>query len=87
MPGESYRSRLRSLLLYLCYVFPAVLVLRISLCVDSARALWASFCFRFVVYELFVTLPLTINENMKMAVIAAHRNAGVSLAVTEKCKV
>ena len=34
MPGESYRRRLRSLLLYLCYVF----------CVDSVRALWASFC-------------------------------------------
>ena len=57
------------------------------LCVDSARALWASFCFRFVVYELFVILPLTINENIKMAVIAVHRNAGVSLAVTEKRKV
>ena len=32
-------------------------------------------------------LPLTINENIKMAVIAVHRNAGVSLAVTEKRKV
>ena len=25
MPGESYRRRLRSLLLYLCYVFPALI--------------------------------------------------------------
>ena len=26
MPGESYRGRLRSLLLYLRYVFPAVII-------------------------------------------------------------
>ena len=35
MPGESYRRRLRSLLIT-------------PLCVDCARALWASFCFKFV---------------------------------------
>ena len=43
MPCESYRKRLGSLLLYLCYVFRVRIN---SLCVDSARALWASFCFR-----------------------------------------
>ena len=26
MPGASYRRRLKSLLLYLCYVFPAVII-------------------------------------------------------------
>ena len=46
MPGESYRRRLRSLLLYLCYVFR---VIRNSLCVDSDRVLWVLFCFRLVI--------------------------------------
>ena len=32
MPGESYRRRLRSLLLYSCYVFRAL----INKCVDSS---------------------------------------------------
>ena len=40
MPGESYLRRLRSSLLYLCYVFRAL--------INSARALWGSFCFRFM---------------------------------------
>ena len=43
MPGQSYRRQLRSLLLYLCYVFQLN-----PLCVDSARVLWASFCFKIV---------------------------------------
>ena len=47
MPDESYRGRLKSLLLYLCSVFRALELT--PLCVDSARALWASFCFRFLV--------------------------------------
>ena len=47
MPDESYRRRLRSLLLYLCYVFRTLELT--PLCVDSARALWASSCFRFLV--------------------------------------
>ena len=45
MPCESYRRRLRSSLLDLCHVFRAVIN---SLGVDSTRALWASFCFRFL---------------------------------------
>ena len=36
MPGENYRRRLGTLLLYLCYVFPGLIN---SLCVDYARAL------------------------------------------------
>ena len=47
MSDESYRRRLRSLLLYLCYVFQTLNNLT-PLCVDSARVLWASFCFRFL---------------------------------------
>ena len=46
MPGESYRRRLRSLLLYLCYVFWAL----INSLVDSARALGALFCSRFATF-------------------------------------
>ena len=42
MPGECYSRRLRSLFLRLCDVFRAVINF---LCVDSARALWASFGF------------------------------------------
>ena len=45
MPGKSYRRQLGSLLLYLCYRFQ-VLINSLK-CVDSAQALWASFCFRF----------------------------------------
>ena len=37
MPGESDRRRLSSLLVYLCYVFRAL----INSLVDSARTLWA----------------------------------------------
>ena len=36
----------------------------------------------FVDIILIVTLPLTINENGKMALTAAHLNAGVILVVT-----
>ena len=43
MPVESYRTRLRSLLLCLCDVFERLLT---PLFVDFALALWASFCFR-----------------------------------------
>ena len=56
MPGESYRGRrLWSLLpRYLCYVFRALIIT--SLCVDSARALWAwQFCFRFITLQLSLT--------------------------------
>ena len=42
MPGESYRRRLISLS-YVCYVFRALIN-----SLDSAQALWASFCFRAV---------------------------------------
>ena len=45
MPGESYRSRLMSLLLYLCYAFRALIN---SLVSWFARALSASFCFIFL---------------------------------------
>ena len=45
MPGKSYHRQLRSLLLCLCYRFQ-VLINSLK-CVDSAWALWASFCFRF----------------------------------------
>ena len=45
MPGKSYHRQLGSLLLYLCYRFQ-VLINSLK-CVDSAQALWASFCFRF----------------------------------------
>ena len=44
MPGESYRRRLRSFSTCVTY-FERQLT---HLCVDSAQALWASFCFRFV---------------------------------------
>ena len=44
IPGESYRKRLRSLLLGLSDVLRSLIN---SLCVDCARALWASFSFRF----------------------------------------
>ena len=45
MPGESYCRRLRSCY-YACVTFFERLLT--PLCVDSARALWVSFCFRFV---------------------------------------
>ena len=42
MPGESYRRRFRSLLLYLCYVFRALInslvyCLRIGICCCALR--------------------------------------------------
>ena len=37
MPGESYHRQLRSLLLYLCYVFQALIN---SLCVDTEKNLF-----------------------------------------------
>ena len=42
MPGESYRRRLMSLFLYLCYVFRALIN---SLVCWLCKARWTSFCF------------------------------------------
>ena len=46
MPSERYRRWLRSLLLYRTYVFRALINSLVS--ADSARALWASFCLRWL---------------------------------------
>ena len=48
MPGESYRRRLRSLLLYLCYVFRVL----INSLVCSLIFLLKSFLFNFLVETL-----------------------------------
>jgi len=37
MPGESYRRRLGSLLLYLCYVFRALINSLVCCCVQSVH--------------------------------------------------
>ena len=50
MPGEIYRRRLRSLLLSFYQVFPALI--NSLVCRDSARALWASSHFRFLLKRL-----------------------------------
>ena len=49
-PGESYRRQLRSLLLCLCDVFQTL----INLCVDTAWAPWAKFCFRLLPRRLII---------------------------------
>ena len=51
MPDESYRRRIRSLLLCLCHVFRALIN---SLGVNCARALWATFCFIFVIFSAYL---------------------------------
>ena len=66
MPGESYRRRLRSLLLYLCYVF------RAPLCVDSTRAVWAAFRFRFVPNKVPVDLKHHEEEVVRVQELCEH---------------
>ena len=56
MLSESNRRQLRSLLLYLCYVFRPLILTPLS--VDSARALWASFCLRFSNFRVFTFCQL-----------------------------
>ena len=58
------RYILRSLS-YLCYVFRALLT---PLCIDSARALRASFCFRFVTVTSFMSRPLTLSFRSQFSV-------------------
>ena len=58
MPGESYRRQLRSLFLGLCDVFRALI--NSLVCVDSARALWTSFCFRLFSSSYKITEEQTV---------------------------
>ena len=53
-PGEIYHRQLRSLLLYLFTYFECKLT---PLWVDSAQALWASFCFRFFSFAQILSPP------------------------------
>ena len=59
MLSESYRRLLGSLL-YLCYVFRPLILTPLS--VDSARALWVSFLFRFSNFNVFTFCQLSCDR-------------------------
>ena len=62
VPGKSYCRRLRSLLC-LCDVFRALT----PLCLDCARALWASFCFRLCLFNVsFIVEEQSHNQALSM---------------------
>ena len=74
----SYRRRLRSLFLYLCYVFRALIN---SLYVDSARAPWASFCFRFITIFVFLSLHIPPSHPQWQQLLFYRRSRRVLVTV------